>query len=134
MHWLEYQDWGAAILERPLEVRNGFAFPPTEAGLESSRASKAEMLREKRLLRGEITAIQGNVVDSGRGPKVCSQDADVAPRDNRPINRRRRRGIIPQNAAGLVNTIQTHLASFGPATEGQKTLHAEAYRVTHYHP
>jgi hypothetical protein len=92
------------------------------------------MLREKRLLRGEITAIQGNVVDSGRGHKVCSQDADIAPKDNRPINRRRRRGIIPQNAAGLVNTIQTHLASFGPATEGQKTLHAEAYRVAHYHP
>jgi hypothetical protein len=91
------------------------------------------MLREKRLLRGEITAIQGNVVDSGRVHKVCSQDANIAPKHNRPINRRRRGGIVPQNAAGLVNTIQTHLASFGPATEGQKTLHAEAYRVAHYH-
>ena len=27
-----------------------------------------------------------------------------------------------------MNAIQTHLASFEPATEGQKTLHAEAYR------
>ena len=39
-----------------------------------------------------------------------------------------RRGIVPQNAAGAMNTLQTHLASFEPATEGQKTLHAEAYR------
>ena len=39
-----------------------------------------------------------------------------------------RRGIVPQNAAGAVNTLQTHLGSFEPATEGQKTLHAEAYR------
>jgi len=40
-----------------------------------------------------------------------------------------RRGIVPQNAAGVVNTIGTHLASFEPATEGQKTLHAEAFRA-----
>jgi hypothetical protein len=39
-----------------------------------------------------------------------------------------RRGIIPQNAGAAITTIQTHLASFEPATEGQKTLHAEAYR------
>jgi Protein of unknown function (DUF4239) len=39
------------------------------------------------------------------------------------------RGIVPQNTAGVVNTIQTHLASFEPTTEGQKTLHAEAYRA-----
>jgi len=39
-----------------------------------------------------------------------------------------RRGIAPQNAAGVVNTIQTHLATFEPASEGQKTLHADAYR------
>ena len=39
-----------------------------------------------------------------------------------------RRGIVPQNAAGAINALQTHLASFEPATEGQKTLHAEAYR------
>jgi hypothetical protein len=39
-----------------------------------------------------------------------------------------RRGIVGQINAGVVNTIQTHLASFEPATEGQKTLHAEAYR------
>ena len=39
-----------------------------------------------------------------------------------------RRGIVPQNAAGAVNTLQTHLGSFEPVTEGQKTLHAEAYR------
>jgi hypothetical protein len=54
------------------------------------------MLREKRLLRGEITAIQGNVVDSGRVHKVCSQDANIAPKDNRPINRRR----VAPTAAG----------------------------------
>jgi hypothetical protein len=39
-----------------------------------------------------------------------------------------RRGIVPQNTAGVVNGIQAHLASFEPATEGQKTLHADAYR------
>jgi hypothetical protein len=39
-----------------------------------------------------------------------------------------RRGIVPQNAAVVVNSLQTHLASFEPATEGQKTLHADAYR------
>jgi hypothetical protein len=39
-----------------------------------------------------------------------------------------RRGIVPQNALGVVNTIQAHLATFEPASEGQKTLHADAYR------
>jgi hypothetical protein len=38
-----------------------------------------------------------------------------------------RRGIVPRNAAAAVNAIQTHLASFDPVTEGQKTLHAEAF-------
>jgi mandelate racemase len=32
VHWLEYQDWAAPILERPLEVKDGFALPQTEAG------------------------------------------------------------------------------------------------------
>jgi Protein of unknown function (DUF4239) len=31
-----------------------------------------------------------------------------------------RRGIAPQSTAGAVNAIQTHLASFEPATEGRK--------------
>jgi hypothetical protein len=39
-----------------------------------------------------------------------------------------RRGIVPQNAAGAMDTLQTHLAGFEPATEGQKTLHADADR------
>jgi Protein of unknown function (DUF4239) len=39
-----------------------------------------------------------------------------------------RKGIIPQNTADVMNNIQLHLATFEPATEGQKTLHAEAYR------
>ena len=39
-----------------------------------------------------------------------------------------RRGIVPQNAAGAMNTLQTHLARFEPVTEGQKTLHADADR------
>lgn len=39
-----------------------------------------------------------------------------------------RRGIAPQNTASAVNALQTHLGSFEPSTEGQKTLHAEAYR------
>jgi hypothetical protein len=39
-----------------------------------------------------------------------------------------RRGIVPQNSAPALMSIQTHLASFEPVTEGQKTLHAEAYR------
>ena len=39
-----------------------------------------------------------------------------------------RRGIVPQNAAGAINTLQTHLARFEPGTEGQKTLRADADR------
>jgi uncharacterized protein DUF4239 len=39
-----------------------------------------------------------------------------------------RRGIVPQNAGKIMETIQTHLASFEPMTEGQRTLYAEAYR------
>jgi Protein of unknown function (DUF4239) len=39
-----------------------------------------------------------------------------------------RRGIIPHNSDVALMAIQTHLASFEPATDGQKTLHAEAYR------
>ena len=39
-----------------------------------------------------------------------------------------RRGIAPLNNAGVMNTIQTHLASFEPVTESQKTLQADAYR------
>ena len=31
-HWLEYQDWAAPILQRPLEVKDGFAIPHKEAG------------------------------------------------------------------------------------------------------
>ena len=31
-HWLEYQDWAAPILQRPLELKDGFAFPQTETG------------------------------------------------------------------------------------------------------
>lgn len=30
VHWLEYQDWAAPVLERPLEVKDGFALPQTE--------------------------------------------------------------------------------------------------------
>ncbi len=39
-----------------------------------------------------------------------------------------RRGIVPQNSAAALMAIQTHLTSFEPATDGQKTLHAEVYR------
>ena len=39
-----------------------------------------------------------------------------------------RRGIAPLNNAGIMNTIQTHLASFEPVTESHKTLQADAYR------
>ena len=39
-----------------------------------------------------------------------------------------RRGIVPQNAAGTLEALQTHLASFEPTTEGQKTRYAETYR------
>src|SRR5260370_41069391 len=31
-HWLEYEDWAAPILQRPLEVKDGFAIPQKEAG------------------------------------------------------------------------------------------------------
>ena len=39
-----------------------------------------------------------------------------------------RRGIVPQNAVDRLEAFQTHLASFEPVTEGQKTLLAAAYR------
>jgi hypothetical protein len=39
-----------------------------------------------------------------------------------------RRGIIPGNASDILTAFQTHLAVFEPVTEGQKRLHAEAYR------
>jgi hypothetical protein len=39
-----------------------------------------------------------------------------------------RRGIVPQNAAGTLEALQSHLASFEPMTEGQKTRYAETYR------
>jgi hypothetical protein len=39
-----------------------------------------------------------------------------------------RRGIVPQNAAGTLEVLQSHLASFEPMTEGQKTRYAETYR------
>jgi L-alanine-DL-glutamate epimerase-like enolase superfamily enzyme len=31
-NWLEYQDWAAPILERSLELKDGFALPRKEAG------------------------------------------------------------------------------------------------------
>ncbi len=39
-------------------------------------------------------------------------------------------GLLYGITLGLVavNTLQTHLASFEPATEGQKTLHSDAYQ------
>jgi hypothetical protein len=39
-----------------------------------------------------------------------------------------RRGIVSNNDADRLSALQEHLGSFEPATEGQKTLHAEAYR------
>ena len=39
-----------------------------------------------------------------------------------------RRGIVPQNAVDRLEAFQTHLASFEPVTEGQKTLLAVTYR------
>ena len=39
-----------------------------------------------------------------------------------------RRGIVPQSAVDKLEAFQTHLASFEPVTEGQKTLLAVAYR------
>jgi len=106
--------------------------------LKVRESSKAEMLREKRLLRGEITAIQGNVVDSGRVHKVCSQDANIAPKDNRPINRRRvaptAAGHRPAECRRFGKYYSDALSQFWTGDRGQKTLHAEAYRVAHYHP
>jgi L-alanine-DL-glutamate epimerase-like enolase superfamily enzyme len=31
-HWLEYQDWAASILQRSLEVKDGFAISHNEPG------------------------------------------------------------------------------------------------------
>jgi mandelate racemase len=40
-HWLEYQDWAAPILQRPLVLKDGFALPQTEAGCGLSRDKDA---------------------------------------------------------------------------------------------
>ena len=64
-------------------------------------------------------------------PKRAELQADLREYTRRLIDvgwPLQRRGIVPQNAAVAVNTLQRHLASFEPATEGQKTLHADAYR------
>jgi L-alanine-DL-glutamate epimerase-like enolase superfamily enzyme len=34
-HWLEYQNWAAPILERPLELKDGFALPQKKPALDS---------------------------------------------------------------------------------------------------
>lgn len=39
-----------------------------------------------------------------------------------------RRGIVPQNATASIEAFQAHLVNFEPVTEGQKALHAQAYR------
>jgi mandelate racemase len=40
-HWLEYQDWAAPILQRPLEVKDGFAIPQKEVGYGIARDKDA---------------------------------------------------------------------------------------------
>ncbi len=54
-------------------------------------------------------------------PEYARQVIDVA----WPLQRR---GIVPQNAAGTLAALQTHLATFEPTTEGRKTRYAGAYR------
>jgi predicted permease len=69
----------------------------------------------------EASALAALYRDVSSFPEYTHQVIDVAwPQQ--------RRGIIPQNSAAALMAIQTHLASFEPATNGQKTLHAEAYR------
>jgi hypothetical protein len=70
-------------------------------------------------------------VSSFPGPKRAELQADLREYARQVIDVAwplQRRGIIPQNAADILEAFQTHLASFEPVTEGQKTLHAEAYR------
>jgi mandelate racemase len=31
-HWFEYEDWAAPILQRPLELKDGFAIPQKGVG------------------------------------------------------------------------------------------------------
>src|SRR5262249_49553997 len=64
-------------------------------------------------------------------PKRSELQADLREYTRRVIDvvwPLQRRGIAPQSAAGAVYTIQTHLGTFEPVSEGQKTLHAEACR------
>jgi len=39
-----------------------------------------------------------------------------------------RKGIVPKENVVILGNLQRHMMSFEPATEGQKILHAEAYR------
>lgn len=40
-----------------------------------------------------------------------------------------RRGIVPNNASGILNDFRAHFMSFEPTTESQKILAAEAYKA-----
>jgi Protein of unknown function (DUF4239) len=40
-----------------------------------------------------------------------------------------RRGVVPNNASGILNYFQAHFMSFEPVTEAQKILAAEAYKA-----
>jgi hypothetical protein len=81
----------------------------------------------------EASALAGlyRDVSSFPDPKRAELQADLREYAHQVIDVAwplQRRGIVPQSSAEALMAIQTHLASFEPVTEGQKTLHGEAYR------
>ena len=81
----------------------------------------------------EASALAGlyRDVSSFPDPKRAELQADLREYAHQVIDVAwplQRRGIVPQSSADALMAIQTHLASFEPATEGQKTLHEEAHR------
>ena len=81
----------------------------------------------------EASALAGlyRDVSSFPDPKRAELQADLREYAHQVIDVAwplQRRGIVPQSSADALMAIQTHLASFEPATEDQKTLHGEAYR------
>jgi Protein of unknown function (DUF4239) len=70
-------------------------------------------------------------VSSFPDPKCAELQADLREYARQVIDVSwplQRRGIVSQNVGGTLEALQTHLASFEPTTEGQKTRYAETYR------
>jgi hypothetical protein len=78
-----------------------------------------------------LAALYRNVSNFSDPPKGAELQTDLREYARQVIDVAwplQRRGIVPHNAVDRLEAFQTHLASFEPVTEGQKTLLAVAYR------